>query len=162
MGVVPDARGSASAGPPGPLCLATFNVNSVRRRVPHLRRFLERQRPDILFLQETKCQVAELPALQFADLGYRAHAVGQRGGRNGVAVLARVPFQVAAEALPGEPSDTQARYVEVVAGGDVHLAGIYLPNGNSGGEDGFAYKLAWMDRLIATVQARLDALPPSP
>jgi exodeoxyribonuclease-3 len=141
------------------LRLATFNVNSVRRRAAHVRRFLERQRPELLFLQETRCRAEEFPALDFADLGYRAHAVGQRGGRNGVAVLARVPFEVVAEALPGDAADEQARYVEVAAAG-IRAAGIYLPNGNSGGEDGFAYKLGWMDRLIALVQARLDAFLP--
>ena len=154
------AAASPSRSADSALRLATFNVNSVRRRVPHLRRFLERQRPDVLFLQETKCQAAELPALDFADLGYRAHAVGQRGGRNGVAVLARIPFEVVAEALPGDPADGQARYLEVATEDGRHAAGIYLPNGNSGGEDGFAYKLAWMDRLIEVVQARLDTFTP--
>jgi len=54
--------------------LATFNVNSVRRRVPHIRRFLERQQPDLVMLQETKCQAEEMPGLEFRDLGYAAHA----------------------------------------------------------------------------------------
>jgi len=139
--------------------LASFNVNSVRRRVPHLLRFLERQAPDLLFLQETKCQAAEFPMLEFEAAGYRGHAVGQRGGRNGVAVLSRIPFEVVAEALPGDPADQQARYIEVAAAG-MRAAGIYLPNGNSGGEDGFAYKLAWMDRLVALAEARLDAFLP--
>jgi len=141
------------------LRLATFNVNSVRRRVPHLRRFLARYSPDLVFLQEIKCQAEEFPALDFADTGYRTHAVGQRGGRNGVAVLARIPFEVVAEALPGDEEDSQARFLEVAAAG-MRLAGIYLPNGNSGGEDGFAYKLRWMDRLADWVRCRLDAFQP--
>ncbi|WP_135466024.1 exodeoxyribonuclease III [Crenalkalicoccus roseus] len=139
--------------------LATFNVNSIRRRLPHLRRFLQRLAPDLVFLQEIKCRTEEFPALDLADLGYRAHAVGQVGGRNGVAVLGRIPFTVAAEALPGEEGDTQARYLEVEAAG-ARLAGVYVPNGNSGGEDGFAYKLRWMDRLAARVRERLDAFAP--
>jgi exodeoxyribonuclease III len=142
------------------LRLATFNVNSVRQRVPHIRRFLERQKPDLLFLQETRCRAEEVPALEFEGLGYRVHAVGQRGGRNGVAVLGRVPFEVVAEALPGDSDDTHARYVEVTAEGGIRAAGIYLPNGNSGGDDGFAYKLCWMDRLIDLAAARLDAFLP--
>jgi exodeoxyribonuclease-3 len=64
-----------------------------------------------------------------------------------------------AEALPGDAEDSQARYIEVAAAG-LRAAGIYLPNGNSGGEAGFAYKLAWMDRLRHLVQARLDAFLP--
>lgn len=139
--------------------LATFNVNSARRRVPHLRRFLERHAPDLLFLQETKCRAEEFPALEFAGLGYRAHAVGQQGGRNGVAVLGRIPFEVEAEALPGDPADSQARYIEVRADG-LHAAGVYVPNGNSGGEDGFAYKLRWLERLAERVRAHLDAFRP--
>ena len=139
--------------------LATFNVNSARKRMPHVRRLLERHAPDILFLQELKCRTEEFPAMDVADLGYRCHAVGQQGGRNGVAVVARIPFEVVDDALPGGDEDTHARYVEVVAGG-AHIAGIYLPNGNSGGEAGYAYKLAWMARLRARVAARLDAFTP--
>lgn len=141
------------------LRLATFNVNSIRRRVPHLRRFLERHAPDLVVLQETKCRTEEFPALDFADTGYRVHACGQAGGRNGVAVLGRIPFEVTAEALPGGPDDTQARFLEVRAA-DLRLAGIYLPNGNSGGEDGYAYKLRWMARLRDWLTARLDAFEP--
>jgi exodeoxyribonuclease-3 len=139
--------------------LATFNVNSIRRRAPHVRRFLERQQPDLLFLQELKCRTEEVPALEFEGTGYRLHAVGQPGGRNGVAVLGRIPFEVVAEALPGEEADNHARYIEVAAAG-LRVAGIYLPNGNSGGDDGFAYKLAWMARLRALAAERLDAFLP--
>ncbi len=141
--------------------LATFNVNSVRRRIGHLRRFLDRHAPDLVFLQETKCPTEEFPALEFADTGYRVHAVGQTGGRNGVAVLGRVPFQVVAEALPGGgEEDAQARFVEVSADGGLRAAGIYLPNGNSGGEEGFGYKLRWMERLRDWTRERLDRFEP--
>ncbi|WBV41496.1 exodeoxyribonuclease III [Pseudoroseomonas cervicalis] len=139
--------------------LASFNVNSVRKRVPHLRRFLESAQPDLLFLQELKCKTEEFPAGEFTDLGYTSHAVGQQGGRNGVAVLGRVPYEVVAEELPGGDGDTHARYVEVTAEG-ANFAGIYLPNGNSGGAEGYAYKLGWMRRLRALAQARLDAFTP--
>jgi exodeoxyribonuclease-3 len=139
--------------------LASFNVNSIRKRAPHVARFLERAQPDLLFLQELKCQTAEMPCLDFEALGYKAHAVGQTGGRNGVAVLARIPFEVVAERLPGEDDDAQARYIEVAASG-IHAAGIYLPNGNSGGAEGYAYKLRWMERLRGVIEARLDAFTP--
>jgi exodeoxyribonuclease-3 len=139
--------------------LATFNVNSIRRRVGHVRRFLERKQPDLLFLQELKCRTEEFPALDFADTGYRVHAIGQPGGRNGVAVLGRIDFEVVLEDLPGDGADDHARYVEVEAAG-LRAAGIYLPNGNSGGTDGYAYKLAWMERLRVLAQARLDAFLP--
>jgi exodeoxyribonuclease-3 len=139
--------------------LATFNVNSIRRRVPHLQRFLARHSPDLVFLQELKCRTEEFPALELAGTGYEMRAVGQPGGRNGVAVLGRIPFEVTAEALPGADDDAHARFVAVRAAG-MEVAGIYLPNGNSGGEDGYAYKLRWMERLDDWVQARLDAFAP--
>jgi exodeoxyribonuclease-3 len=115
--------------------------------------------PDLLFLQETRCTAEQVPALDFEALGYRTHAVGQAGGRNGVAVISRIPFELVAEHLPGDAEDTQARYIEVRAAG-INAAGIYLPNGNSGGEAGFAFKLAWMDRLRALAAERLDTFTP--
>jgi exodeoxyribonuclease-3 len=137
------------------LRLATLNVNSVRKRAPHVRRFLDASKPDLLFLQELKCKTEEFPAEAFAGSGYEFHAVGQHGGRNGVAVLSRLPFKVVAEELPGEQEDTHARYIEVEVAGS-HFAGIYLPNGNSGGDEGYAYKLRWMERLRALATERLD------
>lgn len=135
--------------------LASFNVNSVRKRAPNLRRFLEAQQPDLLFLQELKCKTEEFPDLDLGSLGYTAHAVGQPGGRNGVAVIARIPFSVIGETLPGEAEDDHARFIEVEAAG-LRAIGIYLPNGNSGGEAGYAYKLRWMDRLREVAADRLE------
>lgn len=139
--------------------LATFNVNSVRKRAPHLLRFLAREQPDLLFLQELKCKTEEFPGLELSASGYKMHAVGQQGGRNGVAVLARIPFKLVAERLPGDEADTQARYIEVQAAG-MNVAGIYLPNGNSGGDEGYAYKLGWMERLRVLAAERLDSFTP--
>jgi len=134
-------------------------VNSVRKREPNLLRHLERHAPDLAFLQELKCKTEEFPAAAVEAMGYRVHAVGQPGGRNGVAVLSRIPFEVVDEALPGGEDDTHARFVEVRAAG-LNVAGIYLPNGNSGGEAGYAYKLAWMARLRLRVAERLAAFTP--
>jgi exodeoxyribonuclease-3 len=139
--------------------IATWNVNSIRQREGHVRRWLEKHSPDLLFLQEIKCETPAFPALAFTALGYRAEVVGQKS-YNGVAVLARVPFEVTHRALPGLPDgDAQARYLELVADG-ISVIGIYLPNGNSGGDAGFAYKLAWMDRLRDRAEALLDADTP--
>ena len=126
--------------------IATWNVNSIRQREAHVRRWLEAHQPDLLFLQEIKCEAPLFPEAAFAPLGYRCAVVGQKA-YNGVAVLARVPFEVTHRSLPGlGPEDGQARYIEIVAAG-IACAGIYLPNGNSGGEAGFAYKLRWMEAL---------------
>ena len=126
--------------------IATWNVNSIRQREAHVARWLEREQPDLLFLQELKCETAVFPAARFEALGYSAAVVGQKT-YNGVALLSRLPFEVVHRALPGLPADdTQARYIEITCAG-ITLIGIYLPNGNSGGEAGYAYKLAWMDFL---------------
>ncbi len=140
--------------------LATFNVNSVRKRAAHVLRFLERHQPDYLFLQETRCKAEEFPAADFASSGYQLHVVGQHGGRNGVAVLSKHPFEVTEEALPGEAADDHARFIGVRAEG-MALAGIYLPNGNSGGAEGFQYKLRWMDRLVDWTAERLEHFQPT-
>lgn len=134
--------------------IATWNVNSIRQREGHVGRWLDHTAPDVLVLQEIKCETAQFPGLSFAGRGYRFEAVGQKS-YNGVAILSRVPFEVTHRALPGlGPEDSQARYIEVVAEG-LTIIGIYLPNGNSGGAPGFAYKLAWMDALHARVAALL-------
>ena len=135
--------------------LATWNVNSIRQRAAHVARWLEHAQPDILMLQETKCEAHAFPHEAFAPLGYRGEAVGQKA-YNGVAVLARVPFEVTCRALAALPQDdAQARYIEVAAAG-LRVGGLYLPNGNSGGEPGYAYKLAWMEALRAHAAALLE------
>ena len=139
--------------------LATWNVNSIRQREGHVARWLARTQPDVLMLQEIKCESAQFPQATFAALGYRTEIVGQKA-YNGVAVLARLPFEVIHRSLPGLPADdAQARYVEIRAEG-VTLIGIYLPNGNSGGDAGFAYKLAWINHLRARAVALLEADTP--
>jgi exodeoxyribonuclease-3 len=136
--------------------IATWNVNSIRQREGHVRRWIEKNAPDLLVLQEIKCDTAAFPALTFQALGYRSEAVGQKA-YNGVAVLSRVPFEVTHRALPGLPDgDSQARYLEVVANG-MTVIDLYLPNGNSGGEAGYAYKLAWLAALRARAAALLEA-----
>jgi exodeoxyribonuclease-3 len=139
--------------------IATWNVNSIRQREGHVARWLERRQPDLLFLQEIKCEAPAFPALTFQGLGYQAEVVGQRA-YNGVAVLSRIPVSVVNRTLPGLPDDdAQARYIEVRVQ-DITAIGIYLPNGNSRGEEGFAYKLNWMDRLADRIEALLDADTP--
>src|ERR1700722_12892123 len=136
--------------------VATWNVNSIRQRETHVQRWLSACQPDVLFLQEIKCEATAFPTLTYHGLGYTAEVVGQKS-YNGVAALSRHPFTVTHTALPGLPADdAQSRYIEVEAGG-ITVIGIYLPNGNSGGEAGFAYKLAWMDRLAERAAALLEA-----
>src|SRR5215469_8665502 len=134
--------------------IATWNVNSIRQREKHVARWLEQSQPDVLVLQEIKCEAHAFPALTYHGIGYHADAVGQKA-YNGVAALARAPFTVHHRALPGLPiEDAQSRYIEIETDG-ITVIGIYLPNGNSGGEAGFAYKLAWLDRLAERAEALL-------
>lgn len=136
--------------------VATWNVNSVRIREPHVCRWLQKAEPDVLLLQEIKCEEHQFPAAAFKALGYDSAVAGQKS-YNGVAVLSRLPMDVHHLTLPGLPEgDAQARYLEVVVEG-VTIGNLYLPNGNSGGDAGYAYKLAWMDRLGDRADALLEA-----
>ena len=125
------------------LRIASWNVNSIRARMEHVRFWLSAQRPDVLLLQELKG--AEFPGEPFRELGYESAAVTQKA-YNGVAVLSRSPIETVSNCLAGNDADTHARFLHVVTAG-IHIADIYLPNGNPPGSENFAYKLAWMARL---------------
>jgi exodeoxyribonuclease-3 len=126
--------------------IASWNVNSVKVRLPHLLSYLEDAQPDILCLQETKCPAADFPRLELEGLGYLVETIGQRG-YNGVALVSKQPAEDLVCGLPGMADDEQARYIEASFGA-VRVAAIYLPNGNPIGTDKFTYKLAWMDQLV--------------
>ncbi len=124
--------------------IATWNVNSIKARLDAVLDWLKTADPDIVCLQEIKCQTDAFPALAFHELGYSATVLGQKS-YNGVAILSKSAPDDIREGLPGDASDAQARYLEASFDG-IRVASIYLPNGNGGAEK-FAYKLAWMDRL---------------
>ena len=127
--------------------IATWNVNSVKARLPHLRDYLKLAQPDVLLLQEIKCTEDDFPRLEVESAGYHAVVVGQKS-YNGVAILAKEKPREIVKRLPEGDGDDHARYVEATVG-DVRVASIYLPNGNPIGTEKFTYKLAWMERLIA-------------
>lgn len=134
--------------------LATWNVNSIRIRVRHVARFLERRQPDLLLLQEIKCETDSFPAMEFHGLGYRAEVVGQKA-YHGVAVLSRKPVEVRQRSLPRlRQGAHEARYLEVELDGTTIIC-VYVPNGNSGGEVGFAAKLAFLAGLAERAAALL-------
>jgi exodeoxyribonuclease-3 len=136
--------------------ITTWNVNSVRTREAHVADHLAREQPDLLLLQEIKCEAHQFPALSFEALGYKAAIVGQKS-YNGVAVLHREPVEVTFTKLPGmTEADAHARYIEVRTQG-MTVGNLYLPNGNSGGEAGYAYKLEWMAALRAHALALFDS-----
>jgi exodeoxyribonuclease-3 len=131
--------------------IASWNVNSIRARTEHVRKWVERTNVDVLLLQELKG--SEFPAAVFEELGYQSAAVTQKT-YNGVAILSRTPMEIISKTLLGDELDSHARFLEVMVEG-LRLVNIYLPNGNPIGTEKFAYKLAWMDRLALQMQAWL-------
>jgi exodeoxyribonuclease-3 len=125
--------------------IATWNVNSIKVRLGAVSDWLADTAPDVLLLQELKCETAAFPAAAFEALGYGAVVAGQKA-YNGVALLSRQPAQDVVTGLPGDATDEQARYVEATVAG-VRIASLYLPNGNPLGTEKFDYKLRWMARL---------------
>jgi exodeoxyribonuclease-3 len=127
--------------------IATFNINGVNRRLPNLLAWLETAQPDVVCLHELKAEDRHFPEAALVDAGYHAVWKGERTW-NGVAILGRNTKPVITRrALPGDPSDKQARYIEAAVNG-VLIACLYLPNGNPQPGPKFAYKLAWFERLI--------------
>ncbi len=131
--------------------IATWNVNSIKARLPNVLEWLGEFAPDVALLQETKCLEENFPAMEVGDLGYNAAVAGQKS-YNGVAILSKSPIEVEHRALPGGDGDEQARYIEAVTetpAGVIRVASIYLPNGNPVGTEKFDYKLEWLARLRA-------------
>ena len=135
--------------------LATFNVNGIRARLVRLVEWLQREKPDVVCLQELKCADEALPIADIEAAGYGAVWHGQKGF-NGVAILQREGSpELRRVGLPGAPDDTHSRYIEADVGGMV-VASLYLPNGNPVGTEKFDYKLRWMDRLRAHAEELLQ------
>ena len=136
--------------------IATWNVNSIRARLPRVLEWLSEFQPDVALLQELKCVDEAFPALEIGELGYNVATAGQKT-YNGVAILSKTPIEVELTALPGDEKDDHARYIEALVTGKggsvVRIASIYLPNGNPTRDDDgkdsekFRYKLGWMERL---------------
>lgn len=138
--------------------IASFNVNSIKVRLPNLLVWLEEAAPDIVVLQEIKCEEPAFPALELQAAGYHSVVLGQKT-YNGVAILSRQPAEDVLRGLPGDDGDTQARYLEATVAG-IRVAAIYLPNGNPAPGEKFDYKLAWMDRLNARARLLLETEMP--
>jgi exodeoxyribonuclease-3 len=137
--------------------IATWNINSVRLRTDNLLRWLKDAAPDIVCLQELKCETDKFPRQAFEDAGFNCAVHGQKSW-NGVAILSRYPIEDTHTDLPGDTPDEQSRYIECLVStreGVLRVASLYLPNGNPVSTEKYPYKLAWMDRLIAHARGRL-------
>ncbi len=130
--------------------IATWNVNSVRVRLPQVLDWLACTAPDVLCLQETKVVDADFPLTEFRAAGYHAVFTGQKS-YNGVATLSRVPADDVQRELPDFDSDHRRLLAASVAG--VRLINVYVPNGEAVGSDKYAFKLAWLAALRRFVAA---------
>ena len=144
--------------------IASFNINGIKARGPALARWLDEAQPDLAVLQEIKSVDESFPRDLIEERGYNLETHGQKGF-NGVAILSKSPLEDVIRGLPGDDSDTQARWIEATVTGEHHalrVCGLYLPNGNPvelesdgtsrpGGK--YAYKLNWMARMEARVRA---------
>jgi exodeoxyribonuclease-3 len=140
--------------------IATFNINNINRRLPNLLHWLKTTKPNVVCLQELKAAEKEFPEASIARAGYRAVWRGQKTW-NGVAILSRgVEPIVIRTALPGDPDDTQSRYLEAAVDG-VLIGCIYLPNGNPQPGPKFDHKLAWFKRLQTHARKLLKADVPA-
>ncbi len=136
--------------------IATWNVNSLRVRLPQVLDWLEREQPDLLAVQETKTADADFPAPAFAEAGYHAVFSGQKT-YNGVAIISK---GAAEDALtdPANLEDPQRRILAATCG-DIRVINLYVPNGSEVGSDKYAYKLDWLDKIRSFIAAELGRHP---
>jgi len=142
--------------------IATWNVNSVRQRLDSLVAWLGERQPDVVCLQEVKCETNAFPREPFEALGYNVAVHGQKTF-NGVALLSKYKFDEVAPGLGGDEADVQARFLEACIStrtGSMRVISLYLPNGNPPASEKYTYKLGWMDRLIAFSLERLKLEEP--
>ncbi len=136
--------------------IATWNVNSLKVRLPHVLDWLAAQQPDILCLQETKLEDKAFPFAEIEAAGYRAVHHGQKT-YNGVAILARGEMQDVMRNIP-DLDDPQARLIAATVG-DLRIVCAYMPNGQAVGSDKYEYKLKWLRALKAWLADELVRHP---
>lgn len=129
------------------MIVATWNVNSIAVRLPHVLGFLEKASPDFLCLQELKCVEEKFPFAEIEKLGYHALVHGEKT-YNGVAILTKGrKADLVGKDLPGSPEPLQSRLIEVKVE-DLFLLNLYVPNGSEVGSNKYVYKLAWFEALL--------------
>ena len=130
--------------------IATWNVNSLKQRLPRLLPWLDERGPDVICLQETKCADDAFGELLGDELARRGYAVAAHGEAtwNGVAVLSRVGLEDVVPGLPGGPGfpHQESRAVSATCGG-IRVVSVYVPNGREPGSEHYEYKLAWLAAL---------------
>lgn len=134
--------------------IVTWNINSIRPRLQAFVAYLEESQPDVILLQETKCEDHAFPQEELERLGYNIATHGQKT-YNGVAICSRYPLEVEQRGLPGNEDDPQARYIEGVISlpnsSAIRVASVYVPNGQAVDSDKFVYKQQFLAHLHAHV-----------
>ena len=136
--------------------VATWNVNSLRVRLPHLLDWLQINQPDIVALQETKLPDNDFPLAEIRQAGYQVVFSGQKT-YNGVAILSRLPAGDIVTDIPG--LDDEQRRILAVSCDGLRVINVYIPNGQSVGSDKYGYKLAWLEKLMAYLHQELERHP---
>jgi exodeoxyribonuclease-3 len=134
--------------------IVTWNVNSIRQRLPRLLALLARHEPDVVCLQETKIADEEFPVEPLLEAGYRSLASGEPR-RNGVAIVSRLPLEEVAREIPDDPVPHDRRLL-VARAGDLTIGSVYAVNGKVVGDPAYEVKLAWYDALRAWMLGSLD------
>lgn len=132
--------------------IATWNVNSVRARLPRVLDWLETAAPDVVCLQELKCQDGQFPAEPIEALGYQCAIYGQKT-YNGVAILSKRGMEDVQRGFEGDPAPDHARVITAQVE-DLLVVNLYVVNGKEVGDEKYALKLAWLDALIADLRNR--------
>ena len=138
--------------------IASWNVNSMKARLGHVIEYCKAGHTDIILAQELKMTDENFPYEAFAEIGWNVAVHGQKT-YNGVAILSPHPIENVETRLAGDETDEQARFIQADIG-SLHVASIYLPNGNPCPGPKFDYKLAWMDRLDALATTLLEKQTP--
>jgi exodeoxyribonuclease-3 len=134
--------------------IATWNVNSIIARLPLVIRWLEKEKPDVLCMQETKCSDDKFPVLDFKSAGYDCLLFGQQS-YNGVAIAVRGVCGNEVRGFPEDNAESQSRLLMADVGG-IRVVNVYVPNGQSVGSDKYQFKLKWMKRLRELLDQSCD------
>lgn len=137
--------------------IATWNINSLKMRMPHVTHWLKENQPDILALQEIKMTDDKFPVQEIESLGYHAVFTGQKTF-NGVAILSKTPAKSVEKCLPTFHDDPQKRFLAATFN-TLRIINVYVPNGSEIGSEKYAYKLHWLDQLKLYLQTEIKKYP---
>ncbi len=131
--------------------IASWNVNSISVRLPHVLSWLQTVKPCHLGLQELKVVDEKYPYKQFEELGYTSHVKGEKT-YNGVAMLSRTTTELVHDQLLGAPEPVQSRLIEVLTQEGIYILNLYVPNGSEVGSSKYLYKLEWFKSLMKFIE----------